>query len=128
MHLAYWESHWDQWWGYGLFFVATGAGQALLAAALVRRPGRAVVLAASPTTWGIVDMYAMSRTVGVPVGPLAGVAERAGTIDLAVTALEIVVVGLLLASAGRTARRAIVNAMLGAGVLLWALRLTDHLA
>jgi hypothetical protein len=52
------------------------------------------------------------------------VVERAGTIDLATTAGEIVLVALLLALLGATARRRIANAMLLTGAALWAFRLT----
>jgi hypothetical protein len=127
VHLAYWESHWREWWGYGVFFLATGAAQALFAPAIVRRPRPWLLLAGIAGNLAIVGTYVLSRTEGVPVGTHAGVAERAGAADLATTAAEIVLVGVLLAMAGRTARRVIINTMLLAGALLWALRLTGHL-
>lgn len=64
---------------------------------------------------------------GMPLGLHAEVAERAGAIDLATTAIEILLVGALLAMVGRATRRAVVNAMLLVGVLLWVLRLTGNL-
>jgi hypothetical protein len=76
---------------------------------------------------GVVLMYVLSRTDGVPVGPHANVAEKATTVDLLTTAGEIVLVIVLLAMLGRTARRVALNAMLVLGVLLWAGRLTGHL-
>jgi hypothetical protein len=127
VHLAYWESHWNEWWGYGAFFIATGAGQALFAPAVVRWPRTWLLLAGIAGNLAIVGMYVMSRTAGVPVGTHAGVAERAGGIDLATTAAEIALAGLLLAMVGRTARRVVINTMLLAGALLWVMRFTGHL-
>jgi hypothetical protein len=127
VHLAYWESHWREWWGYGMFFLATGAAQALFAPAIVRWPRRWLLLAGVAGNLAIVGTYVLSRTQGVPIGTHAGVAERAGAADLATTAAEIVLVGVLLAMVGRTARRVVLNTMLLAGALLWTLRLTGHL-
>ena len=38
VHLAYAAPHLRQWWAYGAFFLATGAGQALFAPLILRRP------------------------------------------------------------------------------------------
>jgi hypothetical protein len=127
VHLAYTSPHWRDWWAYGLCFLAIGVGQGLFAAVLVRRPTTPVLLAGIAGNLGVVLMYVLSRTRGVPVGPHAGVVERAGTIDLATTAGEIVLVALLLALLGAAARRRIANAMLLAGAALWTLRLTGTL-
>jgi hypothetical protein len=125
VHLAYTGSHWRDWWAYGLFFLAVGIYQGLFAAVLMRRPTTPVLLAGIAGNLGVVLMYVLSRTRGVPVGSHTGVVERAGTIDLATTAGEIVLVAVLLALVGATARRRIANAMLLTGAALWALRLTD---
>jgi hypothetical protein len=127
VHLAYAQSHWRQWWAYGLFFAGTGAVQALFAIAIMRRPRPGAAVAGIVANLGIVAMYVLSRTDGPPLGPHAGVTERAGTIDLATTAGEIVLVAVLLTLAGRGGRRAIVNVLAVAGLLLWALRLTGKL-
>jgi hypothetical protein len=127
VHLAYAAPHLRQWWAYGAFFIATGAGQALFAPLIVRRPRPWLVLTGIAGNVALVGMYVMRRTTGPPLGPHAHVAERAGTIDLATTAAEIVLVACLVTMLGGRARRLVVDALLVAGVLLWVLRLTGRL-
>ena len=127
VHVAYAAPHLRQWWAYGAFFIAAGAGQALFAPLILRRPRPWLVLAGIAGNVAIVGMYVMSRTVGPPLGPHAHVAERAGTIDLSTAAAEIVLVALLVTMLGARTRRLVLDALLLAGVLLWALRLTGRL-
>jgi hypothetical protein len=127
VHLAYHESHWDQWWGYGAFFMVVGIAQALFALLILARPRAWVAVVGIAGTLAVIGMYVVSRTIGVPVGPHADFAERAGTIDLATTAAEIGVVAMLLVLVGGGTRRAVLNAVLVAGLLLWGLRLSGHL-
>jgi len=127
VHLAYWQSHWDEWWGYGVFFLATGLAQALFAPAILHWGGSRLALMGIAGNLAIVGMYVLSRTYGVPVGTHAGLAERAGAVDLATTAAEIALAGVLLALVGSRERRWIFNLMLVAGVVLWGLRTTGRL-
>jgi hypothetical protein len=127
VHVAYFESHWDQWWGYGVFFMATGVGQGLFSAAIVQWPRPWLALTGIAGNLAIVLMYVMTRTEGIPIGTHEGAAERAGRMDLACTAAEIVLVGLLLTLLRPVARRRTFNALLLAGALLWTLRLTGLL-
>jgi hypothetical protein len=127
VHFAYVGSHFRQWWAYGAFFLAAGAGQALFAPLVLRRPGRWLVLAGIAGNCAIVGMYVFSRTAGPPLGPHAHVPERAGGVDLATTATEIVIVAVLLTTLGPTERRWVANLLLAAGALLWVLRLTGRL-
>jgi hypothetical protein len=127
VHLAYVAPHLRQWWAYGAFFIAAGAGQAVFAPLILRRPRPWLVLAGIAGNVAIVGMYVMSRTVGPPLGPHAHVAERAGSIDLSTTAAEIVLVALLVTMLGARARRLVLDALLVGGVVLWALRLTGRL-
>jgi hypothetical protein len=126
VHLAYTGTHWRDWWAYGLFFLVTGLGQGLLAAALVRWPRPWTALVGIAGNLAIVGMYVQSRTIGVPLGPHSGVAERTGAIDLATTGAEIATVALLLVLVGSRTRRWIMNLLLLAGALLWAGRLTGY--
>lgn len=127
VHLAYTESHFDSWWGYGVFFLAVGLGQGLLGAALLRWRSARVALVGVVGNLAVVLMYVLSRTDGVPLGPHANVAEKAKTVDLLTTAGEIVLIVVLLAMLGRTAGRIALNTMLILGVLLWVGRLTGNL-
>jgi hypothetical protein len=127
VHLAYVAPHLRQWWAYGAFFIAAGAGQALFAPLILRRPRPWLVLTGIAGNVAIVGMYVMSRTAGAPLGPHAHVAERAGTVDLTTTAAEIVLVAVLVTLLGGRTRRLVLDALLLGGVLLWALRLTGRL-
>jgi len=123
VHLAYAASHLRQWWAYGAFFIAAGIGQALFAPLVLRRPGPAVAAVGIAGNLAIVGMYVLSRTAGPPLGPHAHVPEPAGSIDLATTASEIVLVGVLLVLLRARQRRLAANLLLAGGALLWALRL-----
>ena len=127
VHLAYTESHFESWWGYGVFFLAVGLGQGLLGAALLRWPSARVALLGVVGNLAVVLMYVISRTDGVPIGPHANVAEKAKTVDLLTTAGEIVLIVVLIALLGRTAGRVALNTMLVLGLLLWVGRLTGNL-
>jgi hypothetical protein len=127
VHLAYLESHWDQWWAYGAFFLVVGVAQGLFAVLILAWPRPWVAVAGIAGTLAVIGLYVLSRTIGMPVGPHADFAERAGTIDLATTAAEIGVVAMLLVLVGGGTRRAVLNAVLLSGLVLWALRLTGHL-
>jgi hypothetical protein len=128
IHLAYTASHWRDWWAYGMFFAATGVFQGLFVPAIVRWPKSVwVALAGIAGNFAIVAMYVWSRTMGVPMGPHQGVAERTGLVDLGCTAMEIVLMGVLMAMVGSKTRRGIANVLLLVGVLLWVGRLTGRL-
>jgi hypothetical protein len=127
VHLAYAASHLRQWWAYGAFFLAAGAGQALFAPLVLRRPRGWIAAIGIAGNLAIIAMYVLTRTAGPPLGPHAGAAEPAGTIDLATTATEVVLVGVLLTMLDGRARRWTGHAVLGLAALLWALRLTGYL-
>jgi peptidoglycan/LPS O-acetylase OafA/YrhL len=128
VHLAYVQSHWAEWWAYGAFFLAAGAGQLVYAPLLLRWPRPAVRLAGLAGNLAIVAMYFLSRTEGPPLGPHGHAIEPAGPVDLTTTAAEVAIVLILLAGMGRTARRWTVDALLVVGLAAWVLRLTGHLA
>jgi hypothetical protein len=127
VHLAYLGSHLRQWWAYGAFFLATGAGQALFAPLVLRRPRGWVAATGIGGNVAIIAMYVLTRTAGPPVGPHAHVPEQAGAVDLAATATEVVLVGVLLTMLDGRARRVTGHAVVGFAALLWALRLTGYL-
>jgi hypothetical protein len=127
VHFAYMASHFRQWWGYGAFFLAAGAGQALFAPLILRRPRPWLLAVGIAGNVAIVAMYVVTRTAGPPLGPHAHVPEPAGAVDLATTAAEVVLVGVLLTMAGAATRRWVTNLVLGIGVLLWVMRLTGRL-
>jgi hypothetical protein len=124
IHLAYMDSHWQDWWAYGAFFLATAIFQCLFAPALLLWPDRRLMLVGVVGNLAIVAMYILSRVDGVPLGPHAGVKENAALIDVGTTAAEIGIVALLLAMIGGATRRWLFNGLLAAGAALWILRLS----
>src|SRR3954452_25489313 len=71
VHLAYMGSHFREWWAYGAFFAAAAAGQAAFAVLVLVRPAVPMLLGGIALNAGIVGMYVLSRTQGVPLGPHA---------------------------------------------------------
>jgi hypothetical protein len=122
MHLWVLQPHFQEWWAYGAFFLAAAAGQAAFAVLVLRGTPPWLVLTGIAGNLAIVAMYILSRTNGTPLGPHAGRAEPAGTLDVACTAAELgVIVALLGLLPERLARRTgTVLALLGLG--LWAAR------
>ena len=127
VHLAYAESHFQDWWAYGAFFVVAANLQALYAIVLVWRPRAWLPLAGIVGNLGIVVVYVISRTNGIPLGPHARVVEAAGTIDWATTAAQVAIIGALIAMADGRQRRWIINGLMLLGALAWLLRLSGHL-
>jgi hypothetical protein len=79
-----------------MFFVVVGVAQLMAGWFLTCGiPSLAVAGLSALGTLGVILMYLVSRTVGLPVGPHPGVAEEAGFLDMFTTLLEAVVVGLL---------------------------------
>ena len=127
-HLAYAPPHLREWWAYGAFFVVTGTGQALFAPLILRRPtGGWLVPAGAAGNVAIIAMYVVSRTYGPPLGPHARVPEVAGPVDLATTAIEVCLVGILVTMMAPAARRRAANLLVAFAVLVWALGLTERL-
>lgn len=95
--------HFEEWWGYGLFFLVAGAAQAILGLALAleafEQPGmrRALYLAGAVGNGLLVATYVVSRTVGVPAGPEAGEAEPWDVLGILTTVAEAFVVAALVA-------------------------------
>ena len=95
IHLWVVPEHLEEWWGYGAFFLVCAGAQALFAFALLRRPGRPLLLLGVAGDLSIVILWLVTRTTGVPLGPHAGDAEVVGALDLVCTLAEAaVVVGL----------------------------------
>jgi hypothetical protein len=128
IHLSVAPEHFDEWWGYGMFFLVTAVGECALVLLLVLRPRSWVIQAGIWTSLATMLMYLVSRTSGIPLGPGQGSVETVDLPGLAATAAEgalIVVLCLLLA--GRE-RRYTLNALGVAGIALWAAALAGALA
>lgn len=86
IHFAAAPNHYAEWWPAGVFFVLLGVLQGGWAVAALVSASRVVFGAGLVINLGAVATWVLSRTVGVPVGPAAGVPEditRAGLTALA---------------------------------------------
>lgn len=90
LHLWVMPDHFEEWWGYGAFFLAAAAAQLLYAPMLLRWPTRAIFMAGIAGNLAIVVLYLLTRTVGIPLfGPEAGDVEGIGFTDVCATTSEL---------------------------------------
>ncbi|MGH2527767.1 MAG: hypothetical protein ACRDH0_00225, partial [Actinomycetota bacterium] len=92
IHFAVVQSHFEEYWLFGVFFAVVAWLQAAWAILVVARPSRAVLLAGALVNGGVVAIWIASRTVGIPLGPESGTAEAVTLPDVTATAFEIVLV------------------------------------
>jgi hypothetical protein len=96
IHLWVTPEHFEEWWGYGAFFLVSALAQALYAPLLLRRPNRMVLLLGVGGNLAIVLLYLLTRTAGIPFfGPEAGEVEGAGFVDVCATTSELGIVAAL---------------------------------
>jgi hypothetical protein len=99
------QQHFQEWWGYGVFFLATavcliGFGLALITDAIdprympgdVNRLRRLMYAAGAIGNVGILGLYLLTRTAGIPLGPGTGSVEQVGFIDVVAKAAELLAV------------------------------------
>jgi len=90
VHLGVAPEHFEEWWGYGAFFLVASAAQVFYVPLLVRWPIHAVLLAGVAGNLAIAALYLLTRTVGIPLfGPEAGKVEGIGFADVCATASEV---------------------------------------
>jgi hypothetical protein len=98
VHAMAGPAHLAEWWAYGLFFFASAAIQVAYGLLLLTRgiegwggwmAVRTKVYAGGIVlTLGIIAVWVVSRTVGVPVGPAAFEPEPIGVLDAVSKAIE----------------------------------------
>ena len=83
IHLMVTPEHFEQWIGYGLFFLSAAIAQLSYSLLLVWKPNRALLLAGIIGNGLILGLYLVTRTVGIPIfGPEAGEVEPVGRLDV----------------------------------------------
>ncbi len=96
IHLWVMPEHFEEWWGYGAFFLVSAIAQGLYCVALLRWPYRPLLLLGIGGNLSIIALYLLTRTVGIPFfGPHAGEVEGIGMLDLSATAAELALTGTL---------------------------------
>ncbi len=93
VHLAVATPHLREWWGYGVFFVASGLVQLGWSAVAPRRAERRLLWLGLAGNLAVVALWVITRTAGLPFGPDPGEAERVGTPDALASALELLAAG-----------------------------------
>lgn len=93
IHLWVMPEHFEEWWGYGAFFLVAAVAQVVYVPLLLRWPNRTVQLFGIAGNSAIVLLYLLTRVVGIPLfGPEAGEVEGVGIIDLCATSSEAAIV------------------------------------
>lgn len=95
IHLWFLPEYHKEWLGYGVFFLAVAVFQGLLGATLLFRPRRWVFVLGILGNLAVVLLWAYTRIIAVPLGPMAGEAEGVGMLDLTSAAVEVTLAILL---------------------------------
>jgi hypothetical protein len=95
IHLIVCPEHFSETVLYGGFFAAITVAQLVWSFLVVRRPSYWLLVSGIVGNCALVALWAVSRTVGVPIGPEAGVIEPVGLLDVVATVCEVGVVVLL---------------------------------
>jgi hypothetical protein len=124
IHLWVVPEHFEEWWGYGVFFLVAAAAQVVYVPLLLRWPNRTVLLLGIAGNSAIVLLYLLTRVVGIPLfGPEAGEVEGIGVIDVCATLSEaaiVVALGALLLMGIARERTTVIWLILSAVLLVAA--------
>jgi hypothetical protein len=92
IHFAVAQMHYQEYWAFGAFMIATGILQLAWVGAALSGAGRWLWAAGAVLNGGIVSVYIVTRTVGDVVGPTPHEVEPVGFGDAFCTVLEALVV------------------------------------
>jgi hypothetical protein len=124
IHLWVMPEHFQEWWGYGTFFLVAAVAQVAYVPLLLRWPSRSVLVLGIVGNSAIVLLYLLTRGVGIPLfGPEAGEIEEVGIIDVCATSSEaaiVVALGALLLWRLARERTALIGVVLSAILLVGA--------
>ncbi len=98
IHVKAMADHVAHYWPFGVLFGTVACAQIGWGVWLWRRPtsDRALIAGAGGTL-GVVGVWLVSRTVGLPIGPWAGEAEAIGVSDAIATLTELVLIAVVIA-------------------------------
>src|SRR5829696_6808987 len=93
IHLWVTPEHFEEWWGYGTFFLVAAVAQVVYVPVLLNWPNRNILLLGIAGNSAIVLLYLLTRVVGIPFfGPEAGEVEGVGIVDVCATMSEVAIV------------------------------------
>ncbi|WP_433497592.1 hypothetical protein ACQP1K_21990 [Sphaerimonospora sp. CA-214678] len=95
-HYAAIPAHRAEWPAAALLFTVVGAFQVLWPVLVRVHPRRALWWTALAVNVGLLALWTLSRTTGMPFGPEAGEPEHIGVLDTIASASELIVVAALL--------------------------------
>ena len=98
IHVFFAPEHFEEWVGYGVFFVVASICQMLFALIVVTNmpPRREVLWAGILGNMALIVLWGVTRTLGIPFfGPSAGEVETIGTLDLTAHIAEIDLIACL---------------------------------
>ena len=82
IHMLATPLYFEQWLGYGVFFVVTAVLQVMYSMALaVGQPNRALLWIGIIGNALVIALWAVTRTLGIPFGPMAGEVLPVGLLD-----------------------------------------------
>lgn len=89
IHIAVLPAHLQVWWASGAFFAAIAAFQVAWGLALARWRRRDLLGLGAMANVGSIVLWVVTRTLGLPFGPNAGVPENAGLAGVLTVTLEL---------------------------------------
>lgn len=89
IHLSVIPEHLKEYWPFAVFFAGVAAFQAAWPVAVLTRPQRGLYGIGAVASAGLITLWALSRTTGLPLGPEPWHPEAASLPDLLAVALEI---------------------------------------
>jgi hypothetical protein len=92
IHYAVVAEHFDEWWGFGLFFVSSAAAQLVWAMVVVASRSRLVIWFGVVGNAAIVVLWIVTRAFGTLVGPEPTTPEPIAVADSVATAFEMAIV------------------------------------
>lgn len=101
IHIAVVPEHLATYLPYGIFLLAVGLAQLVLAAAVLLRPSPPLLIGGAAGMLAVVGVWILSRTAGMPFGPTAWYQEAIGLPDLFTSLMELVAAVLLLVADAR---------------------------
>jgi hypothetical protein len=91
-HFMAGPSHFREATAFGLFFLGAAAFQAAWAVAVIRRANRLLLFVGAAVNAGLLALWFVTRTVGLPIGPRVWRPEAIGPPDALSSVLEVAVV------------------------------------
>jgi hypothetical protein len=92
-HFIAGPSHFHEAAAFGVFFLAAAGFQTAWSLAVVRRATRSLLMVGAAGNAGLLAVWFVTRTIGLPIGPRPWRPEAIGPLDMLASLLEVFVVG-----------------------------------